>query len=273
MRGEKGVGKSFFARKIGSLFEPHALYIGDRNLLTGTFTGHFREANFAFFDEAVWNGSHEDANRLKALITERDMMLHPKGLTPYRVNNSLHIIVATNDEFAASASHDERRVCMLKPSSARRIDRKYFAQIESEWESGENAALLAYLLTMDVKGFNPEQIPQTDELTNQKLLSLPESERVVFELLRDGAMWSDPDKRGIVLKSGLAYSLAERTSGIEKRQADTRMGNAIKRIFGTQVLVKREASGSRQRVWILPPLAESRAIFEQYLKVTALDWE
>lgn len=273
MRGDKGVGKSFFARRIGSLFEPHAIYVGDRNLLTGTFTGHFREVNFAFFDEAVWNGSHEDANRLKALITEKDMMIHPKGLTPTRADNSMHIIVATNDDFAASASHDERRVCMLKPSNARRIDRKYFAGIEAAWNSGEQAAMLYELLHTNLAGFNPEQIPQTDELTNQKILSLQESERVVFETLRDGQFWNADAGHGKVPKQTLATQLAERSSGIERRQADTRMGSAVKRIFETKVLEKREAIGGRQRVWILPPLLEARQIFERYLKVTALNWE
>lgn len=273
MRGDKGVGKSFFARKIGSLFEPHAIYVGDRSLLTGTFTGHFREVNFAFFDEAVWNGSHEDANRLKALITEKDMLLHPKGLTPYRVDNSMHIIVATNDEFAASASHDERRVCMLSPSNVRRIDRKYFSQVEEAWNNGEQAAFLYDLLKTDLAGFNPENIPQTDELTNQKVLSLPEGERVIFELLRDGIHWPDGGGPGKVLKQALAEQLGERSSGIEKRQADTRMGNAVKRIFGTSVHEKREAAGARHRVWILPPLTDARKLFQQYLNVTALNWE
>lgn len=273
MRGDKGVGKSFFARKIGSFFEPHAIYVGDRNLLTGTFTGHFREVNFAFFDEAVWNGSHEDANRLKALITEKDMMLHPKGLTPYRVSNSMHIIVATNDEFAASASHDERRVCMLSPSNARRIDRQYFSDIDKAWNDGEQAAMLFDLLNTDIAGFNPENIPQTDELTNQKVLSLPESERVIFELLRDGIHWPDGGGHGKVAKQMLAEQLSERSSGIEKRQADTRMGNAVKRIFGVAVQEKREASGGRQRVWILPPLSDARKLFQQHLNVSGLDWE
>jgi hypothetical protein len=76
---------------------------------------------------------------------------------------------------------------MVGPAGADKR-REYFAALVKQMENGGRAALLNTLLNRDISNFNPEAIPQTEELAQQKLLSAPPADQIVIELAHDATL-------------------------------------------------------------------------------------
>jgi hypothetical protein len=84
---------------------------------------------------------------------------------------------------------------MVGPAGADKR-RDYFVPLLNQMKSGGRAALLHMLLKRDISDFNPEAIPQTEELAQQKLLSAPPADQIIIQLADDatlpGALISRP---------------------------------------------------------------------------------
>lgn len=197
LRGGKGTGKGTFARALGSLFGQHYVHIFSSRDLTGRFNSHLRDCILLFADEAVWAGSKQEASVLSGIITEPELPIEGKGRDLITVRNMLHLIIATNNEWSVPAGLDERRFFALHVTDDRQQDTQYFKKIITELREGGAARWLHELLTRDVSGFNVFDVPQTEELARQKLLSLEPWAEWWYAKLRDGAVapglaWDQP---------------------------------------------------------------------------------
>jgi hypothetical protein len=150
MRGRKGIGKGIFARWVGALFGNHYLHIATSGQLTGRFNDHLRDTVVLFADEAFFAGDRAHEGALKALITENTIAIEPKFLPVVTVPNRLHIIMATNEDWAIPASEDERRYAMVDVSDKYIDDGPYFEKLEASMKDGGAAAMLHYLLNVDI---------------------------------------------------------------------------------------------------------------------------
>lgn len=186
--GGQGTGKSFFAKKFGTLFGPHFIHTSKSHHLHGKFSGHLKEAIVLFADEAVHSGDRGAKNTMKAIATESNLLLEGKGKDPSQARNCLHVIISSNEKHIVDVEQDDRRHFVLKVSSANQNNREYFERIEKEWSSGGMSAFLYLLLARDVSSFDPNRIPQTEELQRQKEYSRPVHEQWWFEKLYDGCM-------------------------------------------------------------------------------------
>lgn len=172
LRGGKGSGKGTFANALVKVFGTHGLHIYSSKHLVGAFNGHLRNCVMLFADEAFWAGDKQGESVLKGMLTEPTLVIEQKGVDAAAWPNCLHVIMAANAEWVVPASHDERRYACFNIADSRIGDFGYFARLQEELANGGLGAMLWDLQRMELGGWHPRKILQTDALREQKARSL-----------------------------------------------------------------------------------------------------
>lgn len=264
-RGGKGSGKGTFARALADLFGQHGLHIASSDLLTGRFNGHLEDCCLVFADEAIRPGDNDAESRLKGLTTEPVLALEAKGRDARPVRNHLKIVMASNEDWIAPASWDERRYAVFDVSHKRVGDKRYFDQLNAQLGAGGRAAMLADLLAMDLGDWRPgDAIPDTEALRAQKERSLEPEEAWLLAILESGEIpgewpygfgpYCRPSKWRLGRDGGLMDDM--RRSG---RFLSDRSDQALGRFLGKWL--DRYTTGTA-RGWRFPALADLRAKWE-----------
>jgi hypothetical protein len=188
LRGLKGIGKGTLGQIMLRIFRDHSLHISHGRHLTGHFNAHLMDVLFLFVDEAFWAGDKQGEGTLKALITERSIMIEPKGVDPFPMPNRLKMMIASNDDWVVPATADERRYFVLDVSEHRWGDRPYFNALYAAIEGDELPAFLHHLLAYDLSRFEVRDVPHTDGLNTQKLLGADSVTRFWYDCLCEGAI-------------------------------------------------------------------------------------
>ena len=98
LRGKEGTGKGVVAKHFGQLLGSHFRHIVHAKHLTGHFNAHLQQCSVLFADEAFFAGDRSHESILKALITEETLLIEPKGIDPFPVRNSVHLIMSSNSD-------------------------------------------------------------------------------------------------------------------------------------------------------------------------------
>ena len=186
LRGGKGTGKGWFARTFGRLFGRHFLHIANAKHLVGNFNAHLQDCCLLFADEAFFAGDKSHESVLKMLITEDILPIEKKGYDVEAQPNFVHMIMASNDPHVIRATGDERRYFVLNVGEGKRQNASFFGRLNDEMENGGYEALLYYLQSIDISDFQVRNVPQTDALQEQKLLSMNYDEEWWFRKLQEG---------------------------------------------------------------------------------------
>lgn len=279
MKGGKGVGKGTLGNALCRLFGAHGMQISNREHLVGKFNMHQMHTSFLFADEAYWPGDKQSEGTLKRLITEPTLTIEPKGIGVFTVKNSLHVLVAGNEEWMVPASDDERRYAMFEVSKKRRGDKAYFDALHEEIATGGVAAMLHDLLAMDLAGWHPRNdVPKTDALREQKELSMPPADQLVRALIDKGLLPdAEPRYPNIVPTSkdhnfglwGEAKSLLGSWC-----PSPIALGRSLKKDWGFTNGKRAIRDGIRRRFvegYKVPPLWELRQTFEK--KYPGTEWD
>lgn len=189
LRGGKGTGKGWFARTFGRLFGRHFLHIANAKHLVGNFNAHLQDCCLLFADEAFFAGDKSHESVLKMLITEDILPIEKKGYDVEAQPNFVHMIMASNDPHVIRATGDERRYFVLNVGEGKRQNADFFGRINEQMENGGYEALLYYLQSIDLNGFQVRNVPQTEALQEQKLLSMNYDEEWWFRKLQDGRVF------------------------------------------------------------------------------------
>lgn len=192
LRGLKGCGKGTIAILIKFIFGQHSLHITNAQHLVGNFNGHLSDCCFLFADEAFFAGDKQHENIQKALITEPTLMVERKGIDAIEMPNRLKILMASNNDWVAPASKDERRYFVLDVSSEKIGDTEYFNALHKDISNPDiQAAFLFDMLNRDISNFTVGKVPDTKALQHQRLQSLDSF----------GCYWHDVLQRGFVYQS------------------------------------------------------------------------
>lgn len=187
--GKKGSGKGTFGNLFVGLFAPHSMHISSGKHLAGPFNAHLRDCCLLFADEAYWPGDRSAEGTLKALVSEENITIEAKGMDAVMMPNRLHIIMASNEDWAVPASNDERRYAVFRVSNHRIGDHDYFNAIDAQVKAGGMAAMLHDLISMDLGAWKPRiDIPETEALNQQREASLTKLERAVLDCLMSGEL-------------------------------------------------------------------------------------
>jgi hypothetical protein len=258
LRGEKGIGKGFFANMIGSLMKQHFTPIASFEQLTGRFNGFMRQCVFLFVDEAFWAGDKRHRSVLQSMITEKIITYEHKGRDPVPDYNRMHLVVASNDEWVVPASLKERRYCVLHVSDAHRQDRSYFAELDRALDAGERGQLLNMLLDLDISRFHPLQIPQNQELSEQKMESLDPPLAFLVERINNGE-WRRDESFNNLYQSYIAY--CDRI-GLAHRKNQMHLGRTFNSLLEGQYRSAVRAFGGKTQRWVWWP---TEAVMRQLL--------
>ncbi|MCO8144874.1 DUF5906 domain-containing protein [Rhodovulum tesquicola] len=272
-RGDLGTGKGAFGRAMLRIFGRHGVRTQGAAVLDNRFNVHLRDCCLLFADEVDWD-NRRSSSQLKGMVTEESLFIEPKGVDATNQPNYLHIIIASNNEWVIPAAPGERRFAAFHVSPHRKDDKAYFNALFAEMDGGGLAAMLHDLLAMDLTGWHPRwNIPQTGELSAQKLAGLTGADAIAREVLMGavGAGVERPTKgadRAIMVRPLIRWAIDNRV--VSADPGERRMTDALKRMGCERRKLTFQNVGQRS-AWALPPLAEARATWAENLGLT-VDW-
>jgi hypothetical protein len=289
LQGGKGTGKTFFADTYGELFGNHYITVSDRRHLVGNFNSHLQGSVLVFGDEAVWAGDKQAESTLKTLITGKEIRIEGKGVDVVEVPSIHRVILASNADWVVPASFDERRFAAFRLSEAQKQNGAYFRAISKQMEAGGYEAMLHELLNMDLSDYDPRDVPTTEALTEQKVVSMDPLYNWWYEKLSEGTLAISGFEFGDkVPTKWLHHDYLVETSKLRKNYLDNFL--AFSKRFKQMLEIGSHntwedprletncvAPGSnsteihRMTCKQLPPLDEARAWFEVLLG-SKIDW-
>src|SRR5258708_8434531 len=91
------------------IFGQHGLQIFSSEHLCGKHNAHLQNKLFLFSDEATWAGDHLAERVLKGMITEKVLMIEPKGVNAFQSPNRLRLYMPPTAKSLVPPPHDYRR--------------------------------------------------------------------------------------------------------------------------------------------------------------------
>jgi hypothetical protein len=261
--------------------------------ITGKFNSHLVNTVLLFADEALFAADPRNEKVLNTMITEETRTSEQKFMPAITTWNCLHIIMATNSDWAVPATEFERRYVVLDVGDAHRQDFEYFKAIDAQMEGGGLAAMLHDLQRRDISAFEVRHIPRTAALADQQAQTLhgrgdvagfiygfltsgeiagPRSDDLVFALGAAEIEMPKPTLRGY-------YDAWAKHFG--RRPIDPgQFGKKLKAALGTAIIERRprkpglaeRRDDKRPEVYVLASLAECRAAYRTMLAIPEL-WE
>ena len=159
LRSGEGTGKNIIIDVLVEAFGEHAMVAVKPDDLTGRFNDDLATSVLVFANEAVWGGDKSLEGAMKSLITDEELPIERKFIPKFRVKNCCHLIMASNNDWAAPIGLDDRRFVVLDVSEHRKDDFAYFKALRAEIDAGGKEAFIQELLDRDITSFNPRILP------------------------------------------------------------------------------------------------------------------
>lgn len=115
LQGVEGDGKSFWAFLLSAVMGPSNVRMLNAHVLEGSFTGWAHGQCVIVVEEPRLQGhnKYDVINRIKPLITNPIVEVHPKGKDPYNVDNTSNYYIPTNFRDALPINSNDRRYAVL----------------------------------------------------------------------------------------------------------------------------------------------------------------
>jgi hypothetical protein len=276
LRSKEGTGKTIIVQMLLDIFGPHGFTTAQKDQVAGRFNGHLFDKVLVVLEEAFFAGDPSAVAAAKALVTNPTLGYEAKGKDPLSAPNYAHVIVLTNNEWAVPAAADARRWMVLDVSEARMGDHTYFTALADCIENGGREALLSYLLKVDLDGWNPRVLPQSNALCAQQVETLRHSDPVaawVLGVLSEGAFivksgsidWSQE-----ISSADLQESYAISAAGARHAPSFDLAAKKVRKLLppGALTKIRKSQHGGRSFSYQLPDLLVARQHFET---VTGID--
>lgn len=276
LKGAKGAGKDtvadYLSRMIG---RRHVPTVADKAHVTGRFNARLMQALMLQIQEGLWAGDREAESPLKALVTSEVLEIEKKGIDSFSLRSVLRVFISANAEWVVPASADERRWAVFDVGSSRVGDEAYFTALRAEMEGDGPAALLHFLMTYDLTGFNVRRAPATAGLIEQKIQSLRGVAKWWFDALSRGGLasgerhFNDWEAGEVVVSR--EWLRGEYSTWLRGRRFEGDEPGAAH--FGRHLspvargVVDRRGTVAGERFWqyVIPPLGVCRRDFEAYI--------
>jgi len=154
LRGEKGVGKSFFANIIKVLVnQEHTITCNSPSDIAGDFNGHLHNKLLVIAEEAIWGGDKKELGKLKDFITSDNMIIKYKFKEAFKVKNYMRFMFLTNNDWTPG-ERGERRFFTLDVSPIHKKDTQYFKELQRILDSGGYEAISYYFQLYNIEDFD-----------------------------------------------------------------------------------------------------------------------
>ena len=288
--GGHGIGKGTFFELLNSIWSTSTLMVNDVDRVLGRFNACLERNYIICMDEALFSGDARAISRFKNIITEPRLMIEEKNQPARSISSYHRFFAATNEEVFGKTESDDRRFFHLRVSEKHKKDFEYFAPLNEAFKNEDIlGALVMELLCLDISNFNVRAKPDTEELLNQKLLSLDGFDKYWFEVLQSGSFRANIPKT----RSGydafqnidfycshwwnsgefIATNEVKELYLLYNRNAE-KYGPLSSELLSKNILKlspnieptrKRINKELRLRGYCLPPLHQARADFENYI--------
>ena len=147
--GLPGSGKSFLGNKVirSIIGHDHSMQVNHISQITSQFNADSSGKLFVQCDEAINSRRHEDANKLKSLITDPTKRVEPKGVDAFEVENHARFQFTSNnisDAVAITDGRADRRYAVFETnnkyaedSNLPQDEKEHFWRTMYEWTSDE----------------------------------------------------------------------------------------------------------------------------------------
>jgi hypothetical protein len=208
LRGQRGIGKTFFGKIAARLFGIHGKVIESRQL-SADFNGVLKNTILMVADEASGQYDPDVMVRLQHITTSEYLDINIKNVEKFRVKNCLHIILCSNFERMVAAGQDDRRYCVLDVAAVHPKDAVYFAALEAHLTPVFFSKFLTMLSTRNIQGWLRTEWPLAAQrpLWENKQVSLSPTEHWFYEKIRNCA--EEQDWRQLLSKELVSKEVAE----------------------------------------------------------------
>lgn len=283
IRGSQGTGKGTFAKMFGRLFGTHYKYVNNPKHVTGQFNAMLRDAVVVFADECFVANDAAGESALKSLITEEFVRTEQKNIDNTESRNCVHLIMATNAEWAVAADMEDRRFFVLEAGDEKRVDIGYFSAIHKQMDNGGYEALMHYLMMYDLTGFDVFNCPKTVELRKQQAQSMGALPSFMMHALEEGRLHpTHSGWRRRVLKEQLVDQFKSENPRFNKN-VNSALGIYLPK-FDVETMTggqsetwvdsrgQKRQSSSRPKIWLFPGLLECRNLWGDVTKSDTRSW-
>jgi hypothetical protein len=285
IRGDEGVGKSFFVETLCSLVAPYYFKTSNPGYVFGDHNSQLANVILLHLEEAVWAGSKKDESLMKDQITGKTLEINEKFQPIYSVDNHLHLFITGNPDWLVSASFKARRLFALHASEAHIKDIPYFSGLSGWLDNGGRAALMYHFLNQN-SNIELRLVPVTDELIEQKKQSMFGIKKWIMNCVESGEWpYGDVKTDGAVevIKKLLVYSYNTSSEGKRHQLSDNEFGIEFLKMFpkisdgivekaknGRTVSIIQtgpnikfdDSNGNPQYGYIIPPLRTIRDVID-----------
>ena len=150
---ETGTGKSLIGYTLGRVYGGNFCEIGNAELHMA-FNEWAINKQFVMGEEITGSDKRTEADRLKSLITQRQLRINMKHLPTYTVPDCINFYFNSNHPDAFFIDDHDRRFFVHRTAKPR-LPSEFYARY-SRWLNGPGpAALFHYMLHLDLGDFNP----------------------------------------------------------------------------------------------------------------------
>jgi hypothetical protein len=277
MSDTEGSGKSTLGKVMLAIFGPrHGLLVDDKEQLLGQFNSHLETVCFICGEEVLWAGDPRSADALKSRITASVIPIDEKYRQRRQVPNRLHVMLTTNHTWAISAGVHARRYFVVEVSDEVAQDKCWFDTLYRDLEAGGIEEFLDLLLSLKLGTWHPRQVPKTDELVEQQVLSAGSIEQWLLacadlDTIAVGTRtpYSSPSNLGCEISTQTLYDAyceyANRRSGT-RVESLTAFGRLLTKMLGPSRRMPAQSSGRRPPGYFVPDSAALRLAVHGHLK-------
>lgn len=262
--GGQGIGKGTLGRILQKIWSATYIQVNNIDAITGSFNAILERGYIVFMDEALFAGDRRSSDALKSIVTEPIIHINEKHQPARQIRSYHRIIAATNAAHFKNTDRDDRRDFTLRVSEAHKDDFAYWDALHHEIDHGGVQAMAHDLLAIDLSGFNVRDKPNTKEFMEQKLLSLEPVARWWYDFLVSGALddaW--PEFIGTVEIIEKVWDFSGHK--LFRKPTAVTVAQDMKKLCPGAVKQQKQDNLSRVRGFVLPPLEQARAEFEQYI--------
>lgn len=283
---EEGTGKSTYGLILEKLFAPAGVVLTSAKDVTGAFNAMLEGKRVVVVEETIFAGDPRNGATMRALVTGKKLRIERKYHEAHVVDNSLAIVLNTNDDWVAPVTATDRRYAVFRVSAGRVGDKAYWDNMARMLRDRRVIEDLAYELEHHALGdWHPrDHIPETGERVDQKVATMQgRLEGFLYDALDAGRFASrdrlmilgqDRSKEGnwetgpIVLTKDMLEAICVMAKEYTKRDTSrTKLARALKKYLGAV-----DARSPAERRYRLPVLADAKATFEKQFKGAKLEW-
>lgn len=249
----QGTGKSILKIPLRNIFgDKVSADIGTEDIRASF--NHYMEKEIVFVEEIYGPDQRQLTNRIKAMITEPNIMINIKNVPMYEVPNYTNIIMFTNHVTPLLIDAVDRRFFFVFSEAAPK-EFSYYKEF-TKWLKGATNDIFSWATERDLTNFDPESAPL---ITAVKEEAIKDSVSYWISYLREAKesiIW--PLQHDLVFAHELSYALKNIT---KYNIGGTKMANELKKLGMTQHPTRPLINGSRPYVWIVRDT-------EKYLKMS-----